>query len=463
MLNAVVAMWLAAAPIPPELEKQLIEAGKQTQKKSGAARWTVRQKLGTSVDMVLDVVTFGDTTRFDFSAQAATERWELATIVATKDVWVTAIPDQPTKVSRPWEVELPNPSCWLLLAKSDVTVFNRALPGAVVKSDDGNTVTLGSEAAPKLEIVVDKKTGILLHRGEVGRGQFFENIAFLKEAPAELSVKTSAIPAALDEAAMADTVFFNVDPRWKPGMGDELDGDGVLLNIETGARRRVPNRQGITGQLSFFAKRTRAVAISTLATGGFAPVLIDFVTGESRVLGQTPKSPRFVMSPRVAPDQTSVAVVKMSPPQLDASQLLVIDLATGDERTVASGDIGYVEWLTNDVLVVKRGQDLVKLTRDGKETTLVANATQPLVLDGTRVLYRDRESKEWRIHSGTGAPKRFGDGFKKFYEPTLSPDGKRVLMLENVPEIEARLIDLETLEVTDVPLGAGRWSYPRWR
>jgi hypothetical protein len=262
------------------------------------------------------------------------------------------------------------------------------------------------------------------------------------------------------------------DPVWKPG-GPERDTDMVLMNLEQDWQRRVPNKFGLTGQLAFLTPRTQVVVISSMPNGGFRPVMIDLVTGQNKLLGDAWGAVPVVLFPVPSPDAKRVAVLAQGKEL--TSQLQVIEVATGAVRNVgAPADQVFVNWLADDGFVLVRrvrreGENeplsrIVRLTRDGKETELVSNATRPVVLNAKELLFKDLGTGKWNISDLAGKNRRvLGDGLSTLFAPTVSPDGKLLLMMQSGAAPELRLVSPMTGEVREVPLGRGLWANPQWR
>lgn len=317
---------------------------------------------------------------------------------------------------------------------------------------------------------VDNATGVVLHAGQAERGLFFSQLEVLTRRPASLE---PALPEAPPVGEL-DSGSFAIawDPMWKPG-APERDTDMVVMHLEQAWQRRVPNRFGLTGQLTFLSPRTQVVVITSMPTGGFRPLWIDLVTGENRLLGDAWGAVPVVLFPVASPDAKRVAVLAQG--RELTSQLQVIDVATGTVRNVgAPADQAFVNWLADDGFVLvrrvrKEGQKeplsrIVRLTREGKETELVSNATRPVVLNAKELLFKDLSTGKWNISNLSGKSRRvLGDGLASLFAPTVSPDGKLLLMMEAAPAPEPRLVSPLTGEVKSVPLGRGLWANPQWR
>lgn len=508
MLAPALALVLAAST-PTTLDlTELARRGAETAKKisAGGARWFVRQKLGQPRDLGLRVTRFGDAAQYDFLLLDGDNESTIYSISARADVWATTLaPGKPPVITRPYEVFLPAMSVYLLLAKSDLQVVKPTGSELLVRSS-ASTSTWVSSRAPGVDealrsmllnlkglaaqfdgganqkvaelekklgevpmVDVDNTTGFVLHAGQAERGLFFSEVEVLTKRPAILE---AALPEAPPVAELDSNSFAIAwDPMWKPG-GAERDTDMVLMHLEQDWQRRVPNKFGLTGQLTFLSPRSQVVVITSMPTGGFRPLWIDLVTGENRLLGDAWGAMPVVLFPVASPDAKRVAVLAGAGL---TSQLQVIDIATGAVRNVgAPADQVFVNWLADDGFVLvrrvrKEGQKeslsrIVRLSRDGKETELVSNATRPVVLNEKELLFRDLTTNKWTISELSGKNRRvLGDGLASLFAPTASPDGRLLLMMESTPAPEPRLVSPLTGEVRAMPLGRGLWANPQWR
>jgi|APLak6261678615_1056124.scaffolds.fasta_scaffold02912_3 hypothetical protein len=509
MLAPTLALVLAASTSTSLDLAELSRRGAETTKKIsvGGARWFVRQKLGQPRDLGLRVTRFGDAAQYDFLLLDGDKESPIYSISERAGVWATTLaPGRPPVITRPYEVFLPAMTVYLLLAKSDLQVVKPTGTELLARSS-ATTSTWVSSRAPgvdealqsmllnmkgrsaqldggvdqtvaKLEkmlsevpmVEVDNATGLVLHAGPADRGLFFSQLEVLTKRPAILEPALPEAPAveALDSMSFA----IAWDPMWKPG-GAEHDTDMVLTHLEQDWQRRVPNKFGLTAQLTFLSPRSQVVVITSMPTGGFRPLWIDLVTGENKLLGDAWGAVPVVLFPVASPDAKRVAVLAQR--EGLTSQLQVIDVATGAVRNVgAPADQVFVNWLADDgFLLVRRvrkeGQKdslsrIVRLSRDGKETELVSNATRPVVLNEKELLFRDLSTDKWTISDLAGKRRRvLGDGLSSLFAPTVSPDGELLLMMESTPAPEPRLVSPRTGEVRNVPLGRGLWANPQWR
>lgn len=509
MLAPALSLVLAASTPTSIDAAELSRRADVTLKKiaEGGARWLVRQKLGQARDLGVRVTRFGSAAQYDFVLFEGDKETALLSISAREGVWSTTMsPGKPPLVTRPYEVFLPLMSAYLLLAKSDLQVF-RPTGGELLVSESPSSSTWVSPRAPGVDaalesmlanmkamaarldggadakvaevekklaalplVEVNSATGTVVHAGQADRGIFFSQLEVLTKRPAEFETVLPAAPRALEPDGKSFAIAW--DPVWKPGAA-ERDTDMVLMHLENPEQRRVPNRYGLTGQLTFLSPRSQVVVITSMPTGAFRPLWIDLVTGENRLLGDAWGAMPVVLFPVASPDGKRVAVQAQASEL--TSQLQVIEVATGAVKNVgAPADQVFVNWLPDEGFVLVRrvrraGEKeprsrIVRLTRDGKETELVDNATRPVVLNARELLFKDLGTGNWNLSDLSGKNRRLlGDGLPALHSPTASPDGKLLMMMENTPAPEPRIVSPMTGEVLKVPLGRGLWAYPQWR
>jgi hypothetical protein len=512
MLSTALAFVLAAStPTSIDVAELSRRSEATTAKISNAgARYFLRQKLGSRVDLAVHITQFGNDSQFDFVTMEGDKETPFFTLTALEHVWIMTVEAGKPIVQRPWEVFLPVMSAYLLIAKSSLSTFHPDANVVLVR-ETATTSTWATPRDPKLAdsmkalvagvraltrdaggsqiaeleqklktvplVEVDNATGLVLHVGpDSQRGLFFSKLELLTTQPELFKQKPPTPPPALDAKFTENALIVGWDPMWRPG-DDEREPDAVLINFDRRAeRRRVPNQYGLSFQGTFLSPRSKIVVTTSLPTGGFRPLLVDLTTGENRLLGDGWGPLPVVMFPSASPDGKKVAVLAQDPSAPLMQQLQVIDVATNTVTNIgAPADQVFVNWLPDGFILVRRLQKpgakepvsrIVRLSADGKkETELISNATRPVVVaHGTRLLYKDLASNKWHTSDLKGKQvKLLGDGLPTFFQPTASPDGEVVLMLTTTPAVEARMVIVETGEVLKADLGSGRWSDPQWR
>lgn len=460
---------LCAAPVEAPSAETLTKRSAATKRlvEEKGARWTMRRALGKSADLGVRVTKFGDDLSWEFLFFKGDEVTVMRTVTAFSDVHVDARPGRPPVVARAFEEVLPDASWWVLLQRAGLSYF-KANGGEILLSDDGKISRWNSPTVPARDggvvVSVDDATGVVLHANvSEERGTFISDFTLLDVRPAELVRPKVEVPKPLTAEAMKHTVAWGLVQGWRPG-GAEGEADTVLVNEDAQDLRRVPNSLGPSFQLTFLSP-LKAVVITPDLSGRFLPVVVDLVSGESRWLGDWPPG-TVCLFPRASADGRRVLLSVGIGTQ---SQLVVVDVATGVAKPIgAPMDQTYASWLTADSLLVMRRdaqnqRRIVKVGLDGKERLVRANATNPVVLrDGKRFLFRDTESREWRLAGLDGkGEQRVGDGLVKAFDPAAG-DGA-LLFLEQLPDQQLGrvYVDLTSGEVIRAPtVGPGRWATP---
>jgi hypothetical protein len=503
----------------------LAELGRATlaKLKTDGATWLIRQVTGAKTELGVRTTQAGGLVRWDFLAVTGGEEQILATVVARERQWTTRIGDS-TQVTRPYEVVLPLPALYWMLARSAPSTFDPAaladpkpiavtagsvtyrlpLPPESLSRLDGLEATLTAAAkqaqgdAAKLEelaaqrekleslraqvptLVVDRKTGLVLNSGTARSARVLSEFSFEPSFPqGTFGLPAGQTPEAfsLEEAGASLQLAWN--PAWKPG-APEGDLDTVLLNPTTGVFRRIPSVLGVARPGGFLRPRTVALVSEVTGDGAVLPLAVDLMTGENHALGGEAFARGLHLFPTASPDGTQVAVLSVSTTGALESQLQVVDVATGEVKAVgAAADQAFPQWLPKGegFILMRRVKatapplreplvsQVVRVALDGSATTLLTNATQPLVLpDGKTLLYRDEASREWRRAGLDGKRSvRLFDGLKEHYQPSPSPDGKTLAMMKKGPVPTLELINLATGKAKAVPLPPGLWAYPAWR
>lgn len=489
MLLLTLAVLCAAPTVAPLTSQELTERANATQRAlhQTGARWTMRRVLGKSMDLGVRVTRFGSDRQWELLAIEAGKVKVLRTIIEVGDVHVMRRPGLEPEVTRPWEEVLD--SQWTVLIGRSELRFFPSTGAEQFLSDDGKVSRwrapvsdtyaravkklgapfdggLPGTAAIERGIVVsvDDATGVVLHAdAEEERGSFFSDFEVLRERPAVFEEKVGKPPAAISAEWMKDAMAWGWVPSWRPG-ASEGEADTVLLREHAHELRRVPNSLGPSFQVAFLSP-TKLVSITPNLGGSFVPVLVDLATGESRWLGDWEPG-TFCLFPRASPDGRHVSFHVNG--SLLKNQLVVMEIATGAVRKIgAEADQAYSSWLSpTSFLLMRREKSVprvVRLDLNGKETLVRAKATSPLPLgDGSRLLFRDDVTREWRTSDLTGKnEKRIGDGLVKTFDPAVDREGEILILLEATPEIVRHYVNLETGEIIRAPAPLpGRWATP---
>lgn len=463
------------------------------------------------LELRVDQVVSGELRRVNFSVSQGQALNRLAVLIERPARWELQTGPGEVQVTRPWEAELPYPVLYSLLGRSRAQVVTERLfeKARFVRRDGRlaeyalphepaqqaqleHALELISALPPgpkrdeklrslrtKLEgkrVVVDVDTGLIVSVG-APEPTMVQSWEALEALPAEAFNVGAAgePPAAPSTESLASSVLISHQPNWKPG-AKVSDLDALLLDVDTGAARRVPVRGGIAMPGSFLPGRTKAVLSVTGADGSIRPVEVDLVTGANRPLGGQALGNAPALFPTVSPDGKTVAVSlsAVGPSPLE-SQLVLIDLATDAVTKVgAPMDHAFVSWLPKgDGLVLLRRTGTTEETRKevvgrlsltGDFTPIVEGGHPVLLADGKTLLFRDAQRK-WNTCGLDGRNvKLFGDGFADYGFPSPAPDGKRLVMM-HVADGTPRpvVVDLATKKVRPATDTGGLFAYPAWR
>jgi len=262
---------------------------------------------------------------------------------------------------------------------------------------------------------------------------------------------------------------------WRPSAATLGDLDVLLVNLKTGATRRVP--LSVQGGLSgcFTKDRTGVVLPGIAGDGRMTLYHVDLKTGINRELGANLITQGFCLDPVLSPDGSKVAAVHM-PGGVGEFRMTVIELGSGKATYVGGPmDTASLSWLpdASGFILVRRQfkamdkpQDrfVARLDLDGKLTDLCAGDLPLLLPDGKRILFLD--GQKWKTCSLAGKEVMlFGDGLSGHMQPTLAPDGKRVIFVRTRAGKEPHIVmfGLDGGELKLVLREPGLWLYPGWK
>lgn len=463
------------------------------------------------LELRVDQLVSGELRRVNFSIQRGEALSRIAVLVERPDRWELITGPGEAQVTRPWEAELPYPLLYSLLGRSRAQVVTERLfdkarfvrrdgrlaeyamphePAQKAQLEHALELVSSLPASPKRDaqlqslrtklegkrLVVDVDTGLIVSVGapEPTMVQSWEAIETVPDGAFDVS--TSGEPPAPPSAeSLAHSLLVSHQPNWKPG-AKESDLDTLLLDVDTGAVRRVPVRGGISMPGGFLPGRTKAVVSVTGPDGSIRPVEVDFVTGGNRPLGGEALGPGQAMFPTAAPDGRTVAVslVGGGPSVLDF-QLVLIDLATDAVTKVGEPmDHAFVSWLpkSDGLVLLRRFGDanaekkhvIGRLSLTGEWTPIIEGDHPVLLADGKTILFLDAKRK-WNTCGLNGRNvKPFGDGFDGYFAPSPAPDGKRLVMM-HVEDGTPRpvIVDLATKKVRPATELGGLFAWPAWR
>jgi Tol biopolymer transport system component len=158
--------------------------------------------------------------------------------------------------------------------------------------------------------------------------------------------------------------------------------------------------------------------------------------------------------------------------------VLLVDVENGKARKLGEPlDTSFLSWLPDGaglVLITRKYPDpdgpsvdtIARMDLTGNVTP-IRSGTMPVVLSPyQRILFRDKEDGKWKVCDLNGEVLAVvGDGLRNFVLPAASPDGKRVIMMQQGGSEGPRpqIVDLTTGSTTPINVESGFWSYPTWR
>lgn len=261
-------------------------------------------------------------------------------------------------------------------------------------------------------------------------------------------------------------------PGYQPTMR-EYELDGRLADLSAGRIRRIPYRGPVCSPGCFTRDRKQVIVGGTVPNGSVQPFLIDLSSGSNRALGGPLLEVGSATGATLSPDGQRVAVAHRLPwGKTTEIRIYVIDLSSGDGIGIGDPvDAGFVQWMPdgNQLLVVsKRGETLTLCTMDLEgHVTPLRKGTAPLVLpERKQILYQDPDDGLWYLCDLEGKNAAlFGNGYKGYGWPAVSPDGQQLLMLQENPPQPNRPVIFPFGQANGQPLSnePGMWGFPAWR
>ncbi len=501
-------------PAPPPVPEDLLAKAQLTRQHLSARdgfTLTTVHRMGEFQLRVAEAVT-PTARRMDFIGEVAGQRHPMATLVMKDDRWEIAQSGQPPQLTRPYEAVLDFPLLYNFITPPRATVvdegfFARArflrfdgkralyavrLPDAAAGrlknflAQAGQVTTPEAQArvaglkqllADGLTTEVDPETGIVNSLSGPRQEQVvtFDPAAKLDESVFSLG-SAGEPPAPLTAQALGQMVLIAHQAGWQKGM-DPGDLETELLDVKTGALRRVPVKEGEAMPGSFVPDRTKVVVAVNTGEGSIRPMEVNLLTGENRWLGGDELATGSSLFPVVSPDGKSAVVSHLPPDAVGfESQLYLIDLKTGAAQKLGEPmDHAFVSWLPGKagLLLLRRvsadakaepKKMISRVSLKGEVQPVVEGNHPVLLADGKTLLFQ-AEDKKWKTCSLTGKDvKDFGDGFTGYGSPSPSPDGKQLVMIhfdEDGPRpVRVELKDKSIHPLTDAK---GLFAYPSWR
>ncbi|MBL4846320.1 MAG: hypothetical protein JKY65_12395 [Planctomycetes bacterium] len=281
----------------------------------------------------------------------------------------------------------------------------------------------------------------------------------------------------LAKGLKAEWVQFAHAGLWRAGMR-RIDLDLREIELSSGTVRRPPVSlsYALPGpRLPDGGRLVRASDVHGLGLYRVSP------TGVARRLGGTALRAGACQASTLSPDGKTVAVLHVRDEERGEAQLTLIDLAT--ERVSRIGVPFHagetLSWFPDgkSLLVARRERILPDAppysavlrvhVLGGRFENLRRGDAPVFILEGKRILYRDKRGR-WNYcqADGTG-PRQFGNGLSEHGSPAPGPRGERLLMIEaNSEGPRPVVVDARTGRSTPLPLdevqSEGLWGLPTW-
>ncbi len=492
--------------------------------KEGRA-WTTQIDMRQGSVVSVERISRGDEGKWRFSIDGASHL-DLGEIVQKKGIWYVNQRGRKEKY-RPFEAVMDAPSMYLWLKQSELRVLAAMPRGALALGEEGGKLVAREPLPPATKeqlTSVLAQANAMMAKDPVANAKYapvmkaIEDLVLhgiryeidpesgvitqISNAKMEITVRglrslTKADETQLDvaddgyedrtgpiAADMNDVTMIWHCSYWRPGR-PLPDMDVMLLNVKTGAERRLP-LTGADAMPGCFSgdRRTAWVSGLDLTDGRMRPVSVNIKTAvNTLVAGKEGETGSTVGIARSWDGKYLCFSHKdFSKEKILNVEVVVKNLATGEEKTVGpSADYGPVTWGAGDVIILVR-RDAVDLNDPvaankvapakicsmdltGKVTELVAGHQAVVVDSGKTILFQ--EDKVWsRCDLDGKNVAKIGDGLAKCNFATASPDGSRVLMMDyGEPEKGPRpvVVDWKTGTMEKVPVGEGIWAMPAWR
>ena len=519
---------IQAVETPPE-KSAVLKAGISTTTKSAtmASAWTAVYSI-KNLQVSVEVFRTPTSKRWKVFIDSGAGPEPYATIVETNGRWLVDEQSGTRGTYRPFEAQLRLPNFYYFLFRSELEIIQIFPPGSKFDRMDGGTAIYRVPLAeslqqtmktsldaiaqiertkkldPQLEAAreqtkkmlangvpmrIDMETGIIVEQGVADKAVRIEGFRWVEKVlDSEFALDVKGAPEVLSDPVagtpleLQDLVMIGYNASWTPAIGKAIETDVVLLNLKSGEMRRVPIRGA--GMSGCFLKDRTSVCVSAvdLPAGAIRPMEVNLRTGENRWLGGPELEAGFTMGPSLSPDgKTLAAFHKNSGGTLFDGRIVLIDISTGKSRYIGKRvDAFSVNWLPD-------GTGLILLTREtpnldqpsigticrmdlNGEITQLCSGDSPIVIPSTRtIVFEERIAKSERVWKqcdldGKNA-KVLHSGFHDMGFPTVSPDGKRLIMMRFNPATGPRptIIDLDSGNMTPASDKSGFWMKPAWR
>jgi WD40 repeat protein len=509
----------------PDLDRLAKTASQSIEKlRGGAASWTAAHTLDSGARMLVQAIQSGRKQRFIFSVENGGQTIELARLIIRDGFWYASDQGGAGKF-RPFEATFQVPSLYLFLTRSDVLFLTKpkVLEGVPYEGLKDGVATWRSEAPAlarqQLEAMIQKveairksdparfeasglgkrmqesrdlldkgfpfavevKSGLVVLQGSAKLMSRIENFRWLDRADErEFAVEGKTWADHTGDPTLGergDLALIGHNGVWQPG-AKTGDLELCLVNVKTGAYRRVPYEGSIALPGCFSSDRSRVYVTGQTQDGVLGLFEVDLKSGVNRPLGGNLENPGNLMFPALSPDgKTLVALNTGGGSGFLQSQVVLVDVASGRAKNLGKPlDTAFLSWGPEGkgiVLVSRRLKGLDQPTEDSiarldleGTLTVLRRGGNPLVLDSAGTILFNDEDGSWKTCDVDGKnDKPFGDVLARHGFPAVAPDGKRVLMLRFKPGVapEPVVLSIGSFEAKPIPVSGGIWTLPAWR
>jgi hypothetical protein len=482
--------------------------------KTDAASWTIaRPTLPRSP--IVEVVRKGAESRYVVKSGAGKE---ICRVIARDGLWYVVDENGDAGKFRSFEATLLSPTCYSAICGARPRTPQEVLPAKELSLEGENDTSatlqgplveaarfmLGgmevmvAEARKKGEldaqaksaaaivetmqgagtqIVVDRETGFVSSIDCGGESFVMTDFKWLTEIPAEtFDIGGKEWPdhtQPLREEKPGDCALL-ITAHDAEEARSSICRNLLLVNLSTGKTRRVPCQIGPTSMGCFSADRSKVFAVAMDPNVGLNRVVeVDLATGRNRDACEGMLE-GMTIYPAISQDGKKLSVLNCSKGmRFDHTQLCIIDLATRKVTKVGSpGNYISPRWLPNDdfCLIQNKPEQqeqqkvLCHLSHAGELKELRPSAVARPLGKEPKIVCADFGM--WIVCGLDGKLEReLSDKLfdLRMIEPSI--DGKRALLLKadaGRGYFAPHIADLESGELTKVPLGFGYWQTADW-
>ena len=515
----------AERPSGPRLDparlKDTVEKSIDRMNEKGA-RWTAVTELKTGAEIHVEVVQFGGQRKSTVTARMGKEHGQLFQLIERNGIWYVKETQGLFGKYRPYEAPFFFSTAYLFLERAAlvvapddlnslgklervtdrVAVFRQPIPKeteALIRQVLSQTDAIAREQPlpAKLQariktlkdllehgqpVEVSLATGILTKFGTPDQLTRIQNFVWLDSIPKDVFALEEEYPDFTSDPTAAnldECVMISHSARWQPSMKNKGDPDIRLLYLKTGGLRRIPFLGPVSVPGCFLKDRKRVV-VSGMTEGhvGLGLFEINLSTGENRKLGGAALEGGFCLGPAVSPDGKLIAVkyMKAANPTLP-SQIYVVDVESGEARKIGEivGGI-HLSWMPDGKRILMMREEFVGWDKpsDGTICTMALDGTVedicpgewPVLIGGNRIMFTPRTGRVWYTCALDGSDRKIlADGLRDYGFPTVSPDGKRLLMMRFGGPRGPRptVIKIGDSQGREAVRTGGLWAFPVWQ